>query len=168
MLSRPETKCPGDQDETLTSNRAYGYVRISPDNDNREPHPLDVHRKKIEAWVKLNELTLVDIFIDRCAVYTPSDSRPELMKLLATIRKGETMVMLSLGCLIGPHQNYTHVYMDSLHRDYRLVAINEAMDTQSPYGRFTATMMMGIFELLDHNEAARENEERRLQNASEE
>jgi putative DNA-invertase from lambdoid prophage Rac len=71
----------------------YGYARVSTTLQAEEGESLGVQQRQVEGWCHMQGATLAQMFIERgVSGSVPLGERPEGALLLATARKGDTIV----------------------------------------------------------------------------
>ncbi len=80
-----------------TTRTAYGYARVSTDEQAGSGESLHVQCERIEAIAKAEGLTLAGVFIEPgISARIPFASRPEGSKALQTAKEGDTLIALKL------------------------------------------------------------------------
>lgn len=72
--------------------RCYGYCRVSTTKQGEDGSSLEEQEKKIKAWAVMNDMKLVNIYVDRGVSGTFMFDRPEFAKLIACLKRGDTLV----------------------------------------------------------------------------
>ena len=129
--------------------RAYGYVRVSTDEQAEEGLSLRVQRDKIRAFAKLHDLHLVEIYADE-GVSGRNIERPGIQKLLEKVKgkDDETIIIYKLSRLSRHTRDLLFLIEDAFVRgNTRLMSITEHVDTQSPMGRFFLTIMAALAQM---------------------
>lgn len=124
--------------------KAIAYIRVSTEEQASEGVSLEAQRAKIEAWTNLNGYELAAIFED--AISGAKTDRPGLAQALATVGKGDALVVYSLSRLARSTKHTLDLseYLDKTGAD--LVSITEKIDTTSAAGRMVFRMMAVLAE----------------------
>ena len=109
----------------------YGYARVS----NVEQH-LD---RQIDA---LKERGVDELFTEKMT--GTKKSRPELDKLLAVLKKGDTVIVESLSRLGRSTKNLIELVEAFQEGGINLVSMKESIDTSTPSGKLLFTLMSAI------------------------
>ena len=123
--------------------RAYGYVRVSTDEQVDEGISLRAQRYRIKAYAQAHGLTLVRTYADEGITGRTMD-RPGLQKLirLAKSSECETIIVYRLSRLSRRTRDLLFLIEDVfLNGCTRLISINEHIDTETAMGRFLLTIM---------------------------
>lgn len=145
------------------SDRAYGYIRISPIDVASRTYSVEAQSIFLREWAIAKKMKLVQIFTDMCTMETPWDKRPALIESLANVSPGDTLVMIDLTRLLGPHINLLHLYKDFNRKKYRFVSARDGFDTHSAFGNFALINMALAFEMLEDVAAAQQEETRQIE-----
>ena len=123
--------------------KAYGYARVSTDDQAKEGVSLDLQEQKIEAYAMLRDLTLIETIRDEG--YSGKDlERPGLEKLLRLIEgdEAEAVIVYKLDRLTRSTGDLLHLIEDKFkHGNTRFLSITEQIDTQTAMGKFFLTIM---------------------------
>ena len=123
--------------------RAYGYARVSTDDQARDGVSLDLQEQKIEAYAMLRDLTLIETIRDEG--YSGKDlNRPGLERLLRLIEgdEAEAVIVYKLDRLTRSTGDLLHLIEDKFkHGNTRFLSITEQIDTQTAMGKFFLTIM---------------------------
>jgi DNA invertase Pin-like site-specific DNA recombinase len=80
-----------------TTKTAYGYARVSTEEQAESGESLLVQRERIEAIAKAEGLSLAGVFIEPgISARVPFASRPEGSRALQTAKQGDTLIALKL------------------------------------------------------------------------
>ena len=123
--------------------RAYGYVRVSTEEQARSGVSLDMQKSKIRAWAILKDLELIDIYADE-GVSGKDLNRPALSELLYILKDktSEALIVYKLDRLTRKTQDLLHLVEDLFESgNTRLISITEDIDTSTPMGKFFLTMI---------------------------
>ena len=108
-----------------------GYVRVSTEEQN----------------TARQESALADcdpVFIDRCS--GKSAARPELQKMLAYIRQGDTVIVESFSRLARSTKDLLQIVEFMRQKNVELISIKENFDTSTPAGKLMLTMFAALAE----------------------
>ena len=123
--------------------RAYGYIRVSTDEQVDEGLSLDAQRTRIKGYSKAHDLELIKIYADE-GITGRTLERPGLQDLLQQVKgkDGEAIIVYRLSRLSRNTRDLLMLVEDIFLRgNSRLVSINEHIDTESAMGRFLLTIM---------------------------
>ena len=125
--------------------KAYGYIRVSTEEQAMEGVSLDAQRAKLAAWADLNGYELAGIFEDAGISGTKSN-RPGLAAALAAVGKGDALVVYSLSRLARSTRHTLEISerLDKAGAD--LVSLSERIDTTSAAGRMVFRMLAVLAE----------------------
>lgn len=129
--------------------RAYGYVRVSTEEQAREGVSLDTQKGKITAFAKLHDLDLLDILADEGASGKDLE-RPGLKRLLELIRgqEAETVVIYKLDRLSRRTRDLLFLVEDEFRTgNTRLLSLTEQIDTDTAMGKFFLTVMGALAQM---------------------
>lgn len=111
-----------------------GYIRVSTAEQN-------IARQA----TLMQELGVDEIYIDK--VSGKDTNRPELQKMLSYVRKGDTVVVESISRFARNTQDLMEL-IDILHeKQVAFVSKKEAIDTNTPSGKFMLTVFATVSEL---------------------
>ncbi len=123
--------------------KAYGYVRVSTDEQVREGLSLDAQKAKIGAFAILHDLNLIYIISDEG--YSGKDiKRPGLQRLLKLVHgKGtEAVIVYKLDRLSRKTRDLLLLIEDTFKAgNTRFFSLTEQIDTDSAIGKFFLTLM---------------------------
>jgi DNA invertase Pin-like site-specific DNA recombinase len=134
------------KEEAATGKKVVGYVRVSTQAQANEGVSLDAQRAKIEAYALVESLP-IKVFADE-GVSGSIDSRQGLADALASLNKGDVLVVYSLSRL-ARSTRHTLTIAELLERKgCDLVSLSEKIDTTSAAGRMVFRMLsvLGEFE----------------------
>lgn len=144
------------QEESLT--RIVGYVRVSTEDQSERGVSLASQRRKIRAQCEAQGYELVEIIADEgvSGTVTPS-ARDGLGRALSTIRSGDAdgLCCVKLDRLSRRTRDILEIADDADREGWRLDVIQERLDTGSPVGKFTLTILAALAELERDQIAAR-------------
>lgn len=125
--------------------RAIGYLRVSTDDQAREGVSLKAQESKIRAWANLNEYSEVLMFTDAGISGSKSD-REGLSAALATIKRGDALVVYSLSRLSRSTRDTLEIADRLNNRGADLVSLSEKIDTTSAAGKMVFRMLAVLAE----------------------
>ena len=108
-----------------------GYIRVSTEEQN----------------TARQESALADcepVFIDRCS--GKNTARPELQKMLAYIRQGDTVIVESFSRLARSTKDLLQIVEFMQQKNVELISIKENFDTSTPAGKLMLTMFAALAE----------------------
>lgn len=108
-----------------------GYIRVSTSEQN----------------TARQETALADcspVFVDRCSGKTAA--RPELQKMLAYIRQGDTVIVESFSRLARSTSDLLAIVEFMRQKGVELISIKENFDTSTPAGKLMLTMFAALAE----------------------
>ncbi|MCG6533421.1 MAG: recombinase family protein [Syntrophales bacterium LBB04] len=123
--------------------KAYGYCRVSTEEQAREGISLDAQEDKIRTYAQLKDLELLDIIRDE-GYSGKNIQRPGLQKLLALIQgpEAEAVIVYKLDRLTRNTSDLLHLVEVIFRKDNtRFFSITEEIDTDSAMGKFFLTIM---------------------------
>lgn len=122
--------------------RAFGYLRVSTDEQGRSGLGLDDQRRKVEGYAALHDLALVDVVTD---VASASNlKRDRLTALLAGLRPGDALIVAKLDRLTRSVRDLADLVGRFERRRVSLVSVGEHLDTGSAAGRLVMNVMACI------------------------
>lgn len=129
--------------------RAIGYVRVSTEEQAAEGVSLAAQRAKLAGYAVANELELVAIVADEGISAKRADNRPALQQALERIRAGEAdaLVVVKLDRLSRSTRDVLDLADESDREGWELHSLSEKLDTGSPQGRFTLTILAALAQL---------------------
>jgi site-specific DNA recombinase len=128
---------------------ALGYARVSTTEQAQEGVSLEVQVERIRAYAVAKGLGLVDVLADE-GVSGKDLRRPALEELLARCGRGEVahVVVLKLDRLTRRTRDLlTLVETVFLAKRIELHSVSESLDTSTPHGRFTLTLLGSLAQL---------------------
>lgn len=127
--------------------QAFGYVRVSTENQATEGISLEAQQAKIQAWCLANDVELAGVFVDAGISGKRADNRPELQNALAAVSKAKgVLVVYSLSRLARSTKDTINIgeRLDKAGAD--LVSLSEKLDTTSAAGKMIFRMMAVLAE----------------------
>ena len=111
-----------------------GYIRIS-----------TVGQNTARQEVLMRELGVEMVFIDRMS--GKNTDRPELKKMMAFVRKGDTVVVESISRFARNTRDLLELVEQLTTKGVEFVSKKEAIDTTTPTGKFMLTIFGAVAEL---------------------
>ena len=93
-------------------------------------------------------------------------NRPELTKLLAFVREGDTVVIESISRLARSTKDFLNILDDMEQKHVTLVSLKEQIDTSSPTGRFLVSIFAALAQLEREQILTRQREGIQAQKAN--
>src|ERR1700716_1231563 len=132
-----------------TMRTAYGYIRVSSEEQADSGLGLEAQRQRIRAYCEMKGLSLATIFEDAgISGGKALATRPDGARLLAEIRKSKpVLVVAKFDRLFRSVADAAQTIADFDKKGIELVAIAEGFDMTNPYGRAMAQMASVFAEL---------------------
>lgn len=111
-----------------------GYIRVSTQEQNT-----------LRQEVLMDALGVDEIYIDRMS--GKNTDRPELKKLLAYVRRGDTVVVESISRFARNTRDLLELVEQLSEKEVGFVSQKEAIDTSTPTGKFMLTVFGAVAEL---------------------
>jgi DNA invertase Pin-like site-specific DNA recombinase len=111
-----------------------GYVRVS---------TLEQKTERQERL--LSELGVDKIFIDKASGKTTS--RPELKRMMDYVRDGDTVIVESISRFARNARDFLELIERLSEKEVAFISKKEAIDTETPAGRFMLTVFAAVAEL---------------------
>ena len=128
--------------------QAVAYIRVSTEQQAQEGVSLDAQRAKIEHWCSANGYELAGVFVDAGVSGKRMDTRPELLKALASLKKGTDLVAYSLSRLARSTKHLIEISELVAKKKADLVSLTESIDTTTATGR-AMFQMLGVMAELE-------------------
>lgn len=128
---------------------AFGYVRVSTEEQAREGLSLDAQESRIRAYCLAHALDLAAVLVD-AGESGKSMDRPQLSALLARIRAGEVgaVVIYKLDRLTRRTRDLLELVEDVLKpARVELVSLSEQLDTRTPAGVLMLTVLGALAQM---------------------
>lgn len=125
--------------------KAFAYIRVSTEEQATDGVSLEAQKAKVAAWADLNGYELGGVFVDAGISGTKAD-RPGLAQALASVGKGDALVVYSLSRLSRSTKHTLELSerLDKAGAD--LVSISEKIDTTTAAGKMVFRMMAVLAE----------------------
>ena len=111
-----------------------GYVRVSTEEQN-----------PARQQALLRELGVDEIFLDKAS--GKNTDRPELKRMLAYVRKGDTVIVESISRFARNTRDLLELIEQLTAKEVEFVSKKEAIDTTTPTGKFMLTVFAAVAEL---------------------
>lgn len=125
---------------------AIAYIRVSTDKQASEGVSLAAQQARIEQWCTNNGYELAQVFIDAGISGKRMDTRPELLKALATLKKGSALVTYSLSRLARSTKDALTISEMVAKKKADMVSLSEKIDTTTAAGKMMFQMMSVLAE----------------------
>ena len=123
--------------------KAYGYIRVSTEDQVKKGLSLSVQEKKVKAFCMVNDLELVEIISDE-GISAKNMDRPGLKKLidLSSSSEAEAVIVYKLDRLSRKTRDLLYLIEDVFKKgNTRFFSLTEQIDTNTATGKFFLTMM---------------------------
>ena len=111
-----------------------GYIRVSTQEQN-------IARQE----VLMQELGVDEIYIDQCS--GKNTDRPQLKKMLSYVRRGDTVIVESISRFARNTKDLLELVETLSNKEVIFVSKKEAIDTNTPTGKFMLTIFGAVAEL---------------------
>ena len=111
-----------------------GYVRVS-----------TLEQKTERQETALEELGVEKLFIDKASGKTAN--RPELKRMLDYVRDGDTVIVESISRFARNARDFLELINRLTEKEVAFISKKEAIDTETPAGRFMLTEFAAVAEL---------------------
>jgi site-specific DNA recombinase len=126
--------------------KAFGYVRVSTQEQAKDGVSLDMQRAKLSKWAELNDAELVEVVADE-GLSAKSINRPGLARVLELAKRHRAAVVVySLSRLSRSTKDTLHIVSELERSGGELVSLSERIDTSSAGGRMVFRMMAVLAE----------------------
>jgi DNA invertase Pin-like site-specific DNA recombinase len=123
--------------------KAYGYVRVSTEEQAKEGISLEAQKAKIQSFATLKDLNLIEIITDESVSGKDLD-RPGLKRLLNLVKGHDTeaVIVYKLDRLSRRTRDLLFLIEDVFKKgNTRFFSITEQIDTDTAIGKFFLTIM---------------------------
>lgn len=128
--------------------QAIGYIRVSTEKQANEGVSLEAQEARIKTWCDNNGYELVGVFIDAGISGKKMENRPELLRALASMKKGMALVSYSLSRLARSTKDLIGISETVAKKKGDLVSLSESIDTTTAAGK----MMFQVLAVLSEFE----------------
>ena len=111
-----------------------GYIRVS-----------TAEQSTIRQEVLMRELGVSELYIDRAS--GKNADRPELKRMLAYVRKGDTVIVESISRFARNTRDLLELVETLAEKEVDFVSKKESIDTTTPSGKFMLTVFGAVAEL---------------------
>ena len=111
-----------------------GYIRVSTEEQNT-----------IRQEVMLQELGVDELYIDKAS--GKNTDRPELKKLMSYVRRGDTVIVESISRFARNTKDLLELIETLSAKEVTFISKKEAIDTNTPTGKFMLTVFGAVAEL---------------------
>ena len=116
--------------------KTYGYIRVSSTDQNEDRQLIAMKEHKIPKG---------NIFMDKQS--GKNTARPGLQKLLATVERGDTVVVESVSRFARNTRDLLELIDKLAAKGVEFVSLKERIDTTTPTGKFMLTVFGAVAEL---------------------
>lgn len=123
--------------------KAYGYIRVSTEEQAKEGISLDAQKAKIHAFATLKDLELVEIIADEGLSGKDLD-RPGLTRLVELVKgkQAEAVIVYKLDRLSRRTRDLLFLIEEVFKKgNTRFFSLTEQIDTETAIGKFFLTLM---------------------------
>lgn len=135
--------------KTKSPLKAYGYVRVSTEDQAKEGLSIEAQKEKIKAFATLHDLDLVETIVDEG--YSGKDlKRPGVQKLLQLTNDEtvEAVIVYKLDRLSRKTRDLLKLIEDTFAEgNTRFFSISEQIDTKTAIGKFFLTLMGALAQM---------------------
>lgn len=111
-----------------------GYVRVSTTEQNTT-----------RQEIMMKELEVEEIYVDKTS--GKDKNRPELLKMLSYVRKGDTVIVESISRFARNTKDLLELVELLAKKDVKFISKKECIDTSTPTGKFMLTVFGAVAEL---------------------
>ena len=127
---------------------AFGYVRVSTEEQTLEGISLDAQRAKIQGYCELHGISLARVFEDAGISGKGADNRPGLLAALqAVCRARGVLAVYSLSRLARSTRDAIDIAEKLRKSQANLASVSEKIDTTSAIGEFFFTLIAALAQL---------------------
>jgi len=141
---KPRTKMLRPEGRT----RLIGYCRVSTEEQARGGVSLGDQEEKLHAYAKLVDSDLLRVEVD-AGLSGKNLERPALRRALDALLAGEAdaLIVYAIDRLSRSTLDFLTVVADLARAGRGFVSVREQMDTSTPHGRFTMTILAAMAEM---------------------
>jgi DNA invertase Pin-like site-specific DNA recombinase len=129
-----------------TGRRAIGYIRVSTPDQADHGVGLEAQESRIKDWCMVNGYVLSEVLVDRGLSGGRADNRPTLQEALATVRRGDLLIVYNLSRLARSTRDTLEIADALDRRGADLVSLSEKIDTTSAAGRMVFRLLAVLAE----------------------
>jgi site-specific DNA recombinase len=129
--------------------KAYGYVRVSTEEQAQEGISLSAQKEKIASFASLENLDLIEIIADE-GLSGKDIKRPGLQRLIDLVRgqEAEAVIVYKLDRLSRKTRDLLFLIEETFEKGKtRFFSISEKVDTESALGMFFFTLMGALAQM---------------------
>lgn len=136
--------------------RLCGYIRVSSEEQARGGVSLGDQEEKLRAYAGLVDADLLRVEVD-AGLSGKNLERPALHRALEAVLSGEAdaLIVFAIDRLSRSTLDFLTVVSDLSRAGRGFVSVREQMDTSTPHGRFTMTILAAMAEMEREMIAAR-------------
>lgn len=135
-----------DKDNYGSATEAWGYARVSTEQQKEQGISLVDQKAKIEGWGMYKGIKILDVLSDEGISGTKMKNRKNFMKLMDLLKKGQILVTFSLSRLSRSTKDALQLYDDLEKKGVHLVCLKEDFDTSTAGGRLFFRIMAAVNE----------------------
>jgi DNA invertase Pin-like site-specific DNA recombinase len=121
------------------------YVRVSSNDQNEERQIVELRKYGIDKWFK-EKVSAKDV------------NRPELLKMLTILDKGDILYIESISRLARNTLDFLNIVKQLTDKGVEIVSAKENIDTSTAQGRFMLTVFGAMYEMERENIKERQAE----------
>ncbi len=143
------------------SGYGYGYVRVSTIKQAVEGCSIEDQVRRIKAWAEINDIKLMEIYIDSGVSGTFMFERPEFAKLMDALDRKDVLVAYDVS-RVSRNSGDTAILLERLkEKEIYAVFIKDGFDTSTMMGQCMAQMtsMMKAIEAAQISERVKDTVE---------
>jgi len=126
--------------------RAALYVRVSTEDQAKEGFSLDAQTNRLEAYCRLKEYVISDIYRDEGCSARNTD-RPEYKRMMEDHENWDVLVVLKMDRIHRNSVNFALMMDDLRKKNKEFCSTMEKFDTGTAMGRFAMDIMQRIAQL---------------------
>jgi site-specific DNA recombinase len=128
--------------------RLIGYARVSTEEQARGGVSLGDQQEKLRAYAALTDADLLRVEVD-AGLSGKNLERPALRRALEAVLDGEAdaLIVYAIDRLSRSTLDFLTVVSDLARAGRGFVSVREQMDTSTPHGRFTMTILAAMAEM---------------------
>lgn len=130
---------------------AKGYVRVSTAMQADEGVSIATQKARIEEHCRYKRLNLIEIYVDGGISGKDMENRPELLRLLKDVKKGEYVVICDLSRLSRSTKDSLTILEDIKQKGAILMCLNPDIDYSTPVGSLVFTMLSAVAKMEREN-----------------
>lgn len=128
--------------------KAIGYIRVSTEEQAQSGLGLEAQRTRVTAYATAMGIELLDV-VEDAGISAKTMDRPGLQAVLARIASGEAegLIVLKLDRLSRSVRDTLDLVQSSRDDGWRLISVNELLDTGTATGRAVVTILAALSEM---------------------